>query len=92
MRIEFPPGQSATVCVLDGARQSLHVTLIHCDGRRLSIHSAAAFERGTPVRIEWGRYLLLGEVGHEKGEGVLNVQIRHALDKTDVASLQSVWQ
>lgn len=91
MKVDFSPGQMALVCVLDGSCEPFQARLLSFTGRYLSVAAEPRLVRGTPVRIEWAQYLLLAEVNTQTPEGVMELQIRHALHQKDVEHFRNVW-
>lgn len=91
MRVEFAPGQTAAVCILDGSGKSFTVTLVAGDSRHLSLRSAVPLTRGMPLRIQWESFILLAEVILCSSTETCEVLIRHALRQSDVEFFRKVW-
>ncbi len=91
MNIEVVAGQTAQTRVLDGLSEPFQVRLEALSGRMLSLATEAKLNNGAPVRVEWGAYILLAEVTRCVSDQTYELQIRHALKKTDVAYFQKLW-
>ena len=57
----------------------------------MSIASDLTAPAGTPVKIEWSKYVILGEVLSEQETAGMVLYVRHAFDKQKLAPILKKW-
>ena len=99
MKMHFDSEESASVTLLGPGHHhgSLTAQVLSSSGRRLTLTCApGAFitvpTPGTPVKIEWSGYLILGEVvTFQEAVHTIALRIRHVFRNEDVEHIQQQW-
>ena len=93
MVLNFDPEEAVSLTLLTSPVEpasSIRITSIL--GRRIEIASRISVQAGTPVRLEWSKYLVLAEVLHPEGPIPAAVlYIRHVLDLDQIQPIQRKW-
>src|SRR4030095_147077 len=96
--VKFDPDQPAALSLLspdgapDGASVSSSARILSTSGRRMSIATDLTAPAGTPVKLEWSKYVILGEVlSEQEATPTMMLYIRHAFDKQKLAPIRKRW-
>jgi len=58
----------------------------------MSIATELTAPAGTPVKVEWSKYVILGEVlSEQETNSSMVLYIRHAFDKHKLAPIRKKW-
>jgi len=79
MEITFDDGQPVKITVLNRFAPAAGGRLAALAGKDLQVDAEAPLSSGDLVKVEWGEYLLLGEVSKAQADGRATVEVEHVL-------------
>jgi hypothetical protein len=92
---KFQPNQAVRVTILTEPETEGSGVLIDISGKRLQCAGQLVAPPGTPVKVTWKRYLVLGEVlsCHTTGpQTLITIEVEHALDDLEaLAEQRRAW-
>lgn len=93
MKLEFEAPQAVRITSLSQPALSGEGQLLAVSGNEMRLALDLPVKIGDPIKLEWSRYLILGEVASvESPAGVIRVQVQHALFDTEkLANQRRLW-
>jgi hypothetical protein len=80
MKLAVETGQAVVITLLDRSMRTIRGQVIKQAGKHVQVHAEMRLPLGSLVKVEWGDYLLMGEVREaEETAGRATVAVEHAL-------------
>lgn len=95
MKVEIEPRQPVRLTILRDPEIIREGRILSLIGKQLRLEIVGDLQAGTPLKVEWGKYLMLAEVAgmeHASSVTVAVLEVHHSLlDVEELARRRQAW-